>query len=169
MSYALRDATLADHRDLERVFRRASLSNENDRGHLLEHPDWLTLPERGIREGRMRLATDEDDTVVGFATVLVQDGVAELEDLFVDPGHRRRSVAELLVLDTSERVRELGFETLEVTANPHAMPFYEYMGFVKCGLVDTEFSEAPRMRRKTSWPIPTLVASTSSRVVLAMS
>jgi GNAT superfamily N-acetyltransferase len=150
MSYTLRDATLADHRDLERVFRRASLSNERDRGPLLEHPDWLTLSESGIREGRMRLATDEGNTVVGFATFLVQDGVAELEDLFVDPGHRRRGVAALLVLDISERVRDLGFETLEVTANPHAMPFYEYMGFVTCGLVETELYGAPRMKRNTS-------------------
>ena len=98
----------------------------------------------------MRLATDEGNTVVGFATFLVQDGVAELGDLFVDPGHRRRGVAALLVLDISERVRELGFETLEVTANPHAMPFYEYMGFVTCGLVETELYAAARMKRKTS-------------------
>ena len=147
--YALRDATLADHRDLEGVFRRASLSNENDRAQLLQHPDWLTLPQSGIREGRTRLATDERDVVVGFATFLVQSGVAELEDLFVDPAHRRRGVAELLVLDISSRLRKLGFETLEVTANPHAMAFYEYMGFVAYGVVDTELYAAPRMRRAT--------------------
>jgi GNAT superfamily N-acetyltransferase len=150
MSYTLRDATLADHEDLEGVFRRASLSNENDRGPLLEHPEWLALPERGIHEGRMRLATDEEDAVVGFATFLIDDGVAELEDLFVDPEHRRRGIAELLVQDISQRLRELGFESLEVTANPHAMAFYEYMGFVACGLVETEFYAALRMRRTTA-------------------
>jgi GNAT superfamily N-acetyltransferase len=116
----------------------------------LQHPDWLTLPQSGIREGRTRLATDERDVVVGFATFLVQSGVAELEDLFVDPAHRRRGVAELLVLDISSRLRKLGFETLEVTANPHAMAFYEYMGFVAYGVVDTELYAAPRMRRATS-------------------
>jgi GNAT superfamily N-acetyltransferase len=150
MTYTLRDATLADHQDLEGVLRRASLSNENDRGNLLEHPEWLALSERGIREGRMRLATDEHEVVVGFATFLINDAVAELEDLFVDPDHRRRHVAELLVLDIAGRVRDLGFEALEVTANPHAMAFYEYMGFVACGLVETEFYEAPRMRRNTT-------------------
>ena len=147
MKYTLRDATLADHQDLERVFRRASLSNENDRGPLTQHPEWLSLPDLGIRESRMRLAADEEGAVVAFATFLINGGVAELEDLFVDPEHRRRGIAEQLVLDISERVRELGFEALEVTANPHAMAFYEYMGFVACGLVETEFYEAPRMRR----------------------
>jgi ribosomal protein S18 acetylase RimI-like enzyme len=150
MTYTLRDAGLADHEEIERVFRRASLSNENDRGHLLQHPEWLALPEDGIREGRMRLAIDETDVVVGFATFLIADGGAELEDLFVDPEHRRRGIAELLVLDISGRVREMGFETLEVTANPHAIAFYEAMGFVECGLVETEFYAASRMRRNTA-------------------
>jgi ribosomal protein S18 acetylase RimI-like enzyme len=150
MAYTLRDATLADHEALEGVFGRASLSNENDRDRLLEHPGWLALPTLGIREGRMRLAADEGNVVVGFATFLVKDGVAELEDLFVDPEHRRRGIAERLVLDISDRVRELGFDTLEVTANPHAMAFYEYMGFVVLGLVETEFYSAPRMRRSTT-------------------
>ena len=150
MTYTLRDATFADHQDLEGVFRRASLSNENDRGNLLQHPGWLDLPESGIREGRMRLAIDENDVIVGFATFLINGAVAELEDLFVDPEHRRRHIAELLVLDISARLSDLGFEALEVTANPHAMAFYEFMGFVACGLVETEFYEAPRMRRNTA-------------------
>jgi GNAT superfamily N-acetyltransferase len=149
MAYSLREATLADHRDLEAVFREASLSNKNDRGFLLRHPEWLALSESGIREGRMRLATNEESVIVGFATFRINDGVAELEDLFVDPEHQRRGIGELLVLDISKRVRELGFETLEVTANPHAMAFYEHTGFVACRLVETEFYAAPRMRRKT--------------------
>jgi GNAT superfamily N-acetyltransferase len=135
MTYTLRDATLADHQDLEWVFRRASLSNENDRVPLSQHPEWLALPQRAIREGRMRLATDEETVVVGFATILIADGGAELEDLFVDPDYRRRGIAKLLVPDISERVRELRFETLEVTANPHAMAFYGHMGFIECGLL----------------------------------
>ena len=150
MSYIVRDAALEDHQDLESVFQRASLSNENDRELLLQHPTSLMLSKRGIDEGRMRVVVDEDAVVVGFATYLVSGGVAELEDLFVDPDHRRRGIGELLVLDISERVRELGFESLEVTANPHAMAFYEHVGFIRCGLVDTAFYAAPRMRRKMS-------------------
>jgi hypothetical protein len=37
---------------------------------------------------------------------------------------------------------------LEVTANPHAMGFYEHMGFVADRIVDTEFYPAPRMFRQ---------------------
>jgi N-acetylglutamate synthase-like GNAT family acetyltransferase len=73
--------------------------------------------------------------------------VAELEDLFVDPQWIRPGVGEALVLDVSAPVRELSFSILEVTANPHAMAFYEHTGFVTIQMVDTEFFPAPRMSR----------------------
>jgi ribosomal protein S18 acetylase RimI-like enzyme len=149
MPFAIRGAELADIEGLQGVFRRASLSNENDRGQLLEHPEWLVLSETGVREGRVRVAVDESDTVVGFATYLIGDGVAELEDLFVDPQWRRRRIAEALVIDISAQVHKLKFKMLEVTANPHAMAFYEHMGFVVTHVVDTRFYPAPRMRRST--------------------
>ena len=149
MSFSIRDATLADMEALQGVFQRASLSNGNDREALLANPQWLALSETGVREGRMRAAVDERHAVLGFATYLITDGVAELEDLFVDPPHMRRRIGEALVRDISDRVRALGFETLEVTANPHAMAFYEHMGFAAGRLVDTEFSPALRMRRPT--------------------
>ena len=149
MSFSIRDATLADMEALQGVFQRASLSNGNDREALLANPQWLALSETGVREGRMRAAVNERHAVLGFATYLITDGVAELEDLFVDPPHMRRRIGEALVRDISDRVRALGFETLEVTANPHAMAFYEHMGFAAGRLVDTEFSPALRMRRPT--------------------
>ena len=149
MSFSIRDTTLADMEALQGVFQRASLSNGNDREALLANPQWLALSETGVREGRVRAAVDEREAVLGFATYLITDGVAELEDLFVDPPHMRRRIGEALVRDISDRVRALGFETLEVTANPHAMAFYEHMDFVAGRLVDTELSPALRMRRPT--------------------
>ena len=133
--------------EIEGVFRRASLSNENDRYLLSDHPEWLTLSEDGIKESRPRVAVDDLSAVVGFATYAIVDGVAELEDLFVDPSTMRRHIGEALVLDISRRLLELGFEILEVTANPHAMAFYRYMGFEHSHIVQTEGYPAPRLRR----------------------
>ena len=92
MPITIRDAVPADMAALQGVFERASLSNEDDRGLLSEHPEWLTLSEDGVRQGRVRVAVDASDSVVGFATYLVSDGVAELEDLFVDPPFMRRRI-----------------------------------------------------------------------------
>jgi len=149
MSIVIRDAKMTDMEQLQGVFQRASLSNENDRGPLLEQPELLMLSDRGVREGRMRVAVGDDDAVVGFATYLISDGVAELEDLFVDPPWMRRGIGQALVVDIAARLKELRFETLEVTANPHAMPFYEHLGFVEVRVVETQFYPAPRMRRST--------------------
>lgn len=148
VKFTIRNANLADMLELQGVFRRASLSNDSDRESLLAHPKWLVLSETGVREGRVRLAIDLSSSVIGFASYLISSGIAELEDLFVDPSWMRRGVGEALVLDIAEQVRRLGFALLEVTANPHAMAFYEHMGFVVDRIVDTEFYPAPRMLRQ---------------------
>ena len=72
-------------------------------------------------------------------------GVTELEDVFVDPGWRRRGIATALVKGIAEVLRARGVERPDMTANPHAMGFYTAIGFARSGVVSTEFSEAPRM------------------------
>lgn len=149
MMIDIRDGSLTDMPALQGIFRRASLSNENDRGPLLTHPESILLTEDGVREHRTRVAVDSSGTIVGFASFLISDGMAELEDLFVDPVRMRQGIGEALVLDISAKVQQLKFDTLEVTANPHAMAFYEHMGFQFDHVVDTEFYSAPRMHRST--------------------
>jgi len=149
MSLKIRYADMSDMADLRGIFRRASLSNEDDREQLFANPDSLVLAEDGVRELRTRVALDMSESIIGFASYLISGNVAELEDLFVDPPWMRHGVGEALVEDISSLMREQNFEWLEVTANPHAMAFYEHVGFVADRLVDTEFYPAPRMHRST--------------------
>jgi GNAT superfamily N-acetyltransferase len=88
----------------------------------------------------------EDGSVVGFATWAEAGSTIELEDLFVDPGWRRRGIASALVSFIVEVVRARGVQCLEVTANPHAQGFYAAAGFIDCGVAGTEFGTAPRKR-----------------------
>jgi GNAT superfamily N-acetyltransferase len=126
------------------VYRSASLSNPGDRDNLLAHPEYLVLGPGGLAEGRTYVA-EEDGSLVGFATWIEAGGVFELEDLFVDPGWRRRGIAAALVNRIAEVLRLRGVERLEVTANPHAMAFYRAAGFTDCGVAETVFDAAPRM------------------------
>jgi GNAT superfamily N-acetyltransferase len=126
------------------VYRRASLSNAGDRDNLLAHPEYLALGPEGLAEGRTYVA-EEHGSLVGFATWIEAGGVFELEDLFVDPGWRRRGIAAALVNHIAQVLRARGVERLEVTANPHAMGFYRAAGFIDCGAADTVFGTAPRM------------------------
>ena len=126
------------------VYRSASLSNAGDRDNLLAHPQYLVLGPEGLAEGRTYVA-EEEGSLVGFATWIEAGGIFELEDLFVDPGWRRRGIAAALVKRIAQVLRARGVQRLEVTANPHAMGFYRAAGFVDCGAADTVFGAAPRM------------------------
>jgi GNAT superfamily N-acetyltransferase len=135
---------MADLPALTDVFVRASLSNWRDRDVLLAHPDALVLEPDGVAEGRTRVATQEED-IVGFATSRLADGVLDLEDLFVDPEWMRHGIGRQLVQDVAAIARTGGIERLVVAANPHALAFYEALGFVADGVVETRFGSAPRM------------------------
>jgi len=127
------------------VFRRASLSNAGDRDSLLAHPEFLVLAPDGLAEGRTYVA-EEDGSVIGFATWAEADGTFELEDLFVEPGWRRRGIAMALVSRIVDVLRAQRVGCLEVTANPHARRFYTAAGFISIGVAETDFGAAPRMR-----------------------
>jgi GNAT superfamily N-acetyltransferase len=134
----------ADLPTASEVYRSASLSNAGDRDNLLAHPEYLVLGPEGLAEGRTYVA-EEDGSLVGFATWIEARGVFELEDLFVDPGWRRRGIAAALVGRIAQVLQARGVQRLEVTANPHAMGFYRAAGFVDYGVADTVFGTAARM------------------------
>ena len=140
----IRLGTSADLAAARSVYRRASLSNTGDRDNLLTHPEYLILGPEGLAEGRTHVA-EEDGSVVGFATWADTAGTIELEDLFVDPDQMRRGIATALLSRIAEVVRARGAERLEVTANPHALGFYRAVGFIDCGVAETDFGAAPRM------------------------
>ena len=140
----IRLGTSADLAAAASVYRRASLSNAGDRANLLAHPEYLILGPQALAEGRTHVA-EQDGSIVGFATWAEIAGTMELEDLFVDPGYRRRGIAAALVNRIAEVLRARGVERLEVTANPHALGFYRAAGFTDCGVAETEFGAAPRM------------------------
>jgi len=144
-TFLIRAAVIGDMPALRDVFRRSSLSNEGDRMNLLAHPDALDLSDLAVIEGRTRAAV-ADDAIVGFASWLHTGETFEIEDLFVDPEWMRRGIGRALVLDLIAIARGHGVRRVEVTANQHALVFYENVGFAVCHDVETRFGPAPRMQ-----------------------
>ena len=142
--FVIRAAVPGDMTALREVFRRSSLSNDGDRANLLAHPEVLELSDLAVREGRTRAAV-ADDRIVGFATWLSTGNVFEIEDLFVDPERMRQGIGRALVLDLTAIARGRGARRVEVTANQHALAFYQTAGFVVDHEVGTMFGPAPRM------------------------
>ena len=140
---AIRSAELADHDEVQDVRRRSSLSNEGDRESILANPDTLDYDPTPLREGRARVAL-RDGRIIGFATTAGDDQL-ELEALFVDPPSMRTGVGRALIEDLVENAKARGITRVNVTANHHALAFYEALGFVDDGLVPTRFGHASRM------------------------
>ncbi len=143
----IRLAVADDLPALRRIFRQASLSNDEDRDVLLAHPEALELRDDAVTDGRSRAAVTGDGSVVGFITVLPGKGsVLQLEDLFVDPDWMRQGVARSLLADVVATARRDGCACIEVTANPHADGFYRSVGFEPMHECETPFGSALRMQ-----------------------
>jgi ribosomal protein S18 acetylase RimI-like enzyme len=142
----IRTALPGEGSELKRIFRLASMSNEGDRALFAEHPELLDWAETPLAEQRTRVAL-LDGRIVGFHSLLVTNGIAELEDLFVDPDHMGRGVGRALTDDAAAQARERGFHALEVDANPHAKEFYAKAGFQDLGVTPVAYGTGFRMRR----------------------
>jgi len=142
-------AVAADVPAVRELYRRSSLSNEGDRELLTMHPELLDWSDAAVREGRTRVAV-AGGRVVGFATLLVKETSAEVEDLFVDPDWMRRGVGRALVEDIAGVAGSMGWPFIEVDANPHAVGFYSRVGFVAVGLAAVEYGTGVRMRCPTA-------------------
>lgn len=147
--FAIRDAGPDDMGALRAVFRRSSLSNDGDRRNLLANPEALEFSGLAVAEGRTRAAVAEG-RIIGFATWLSAGEAIEIEDLFVDPEWMRRGVGRALVADLIAMARDREVHRVEVTANPHALAFYQRIGFVVGHEVQTRFGPAPRMHRQVT-------------------
>jgi GNAT superfamily N-acetyltransferase len=124
------------------VFRRASLANEGDREALHSHPEVLEIEAPALSGSTVAAV---DGTVIGFIRLVHGDGTAELEDLFTDPDWMRRGVATDLVRHEADAARRAGIARIDLTANLHALAFYESVGFVRDGDEQTRFGPAARM------------------------
>jgi ribosomal protein S18 acetylase RimI-like enzyme len=133
------------------LYRRSSLSNEGDRANLLAHPEVLIFDSAPIHEERTRVAIG-DGRIVGFATTRELANSLELDDLFVDPEWMRRGVGRDLMSDVAAIAQSRGVARIEVTANGHALEFYEALGFVVDGLAETRFGSAHRMHLDVTAP-----------------
>ena len=140
----VRQAVPADYDRVSTIFREASLSNEGDRPLLAAHPEFLILAPAALEEGRT-LVAETDGRIVGFVTTIVAGEHCEIEDLFVDPAWMRRGVASQLMVEAAAMVRSGGATLIEVTANGHALAFYESAGFVVDREMDLEYGHGFRM------------------------
>jgi N-acetylglutamate synthase-like GNAT family acetyltransferase len=135
-----------DERDaLEDLQRRASLALAEYRAQLISEPDAIHLPLEQIQRGEVIVA-EIDDRLAGFAAVVIDNDVVELDGLFVEPELWRKGIGAALVEVAVHQARRQGLAIM-VVANPSARDFYEKCGFTMEGEAETRFGPALRMSR----------------------
>ncbi len=92
----------------------------------------LTVGEQSIAEGRVLVAMDGRDRIVGTASVM-RDGesggdAAELGLMFVEPAAIGGGVGRALFGEAVKLARRLGYRRMTILADVNAAPFYERMG-----------------------------------------
>jgi GNAT superfamily N-acetyltransferase len=76
-----------------------------------------------------RWVAELDGAIVAWAALVPPaDGVAVLDDLWVDPAAMGRGLGSRLFRLAADRARELGAQRLEWGAEPNAVGFYEKLG-----------------------------------------
>jgi ribosomal protein S18 acetylase RimI-like enzyme len=141
---SIRTAEPDDVPAVQDVYRRASLSNDGDRAALLANPDSLEFSDVSVHDQQTRVAVREEQ-IVGFATGRQVGDIVELDDLFVAPEFMREGIGLALVNDAITVAAANGAARIEVTANGHALEFYQAAGFVLDGVTQTQFGAGHRM------------------------
>lgn len=100
----------------------------------LSRPGLTVTPEM-IAEGRVLVAEDPDDGVLGVASLEAMPETAQydLALMFVAPEAMGRGVGRLLFDGVVDWLRARGGHRLEILADPNAAPFYERMGAIGIG------------------------------------
>lgn len=81
-----------------------------------------------------------DGRIAGFHALRRGANQMHLEHLWVLPRAMRRGVGRALFAHAVERVRALGFSTLEIESDPNAAGFYERMGARQIGSIISELA-----------------------------
>ncbi|MHA7776615.1 GNAT family N-acetyltransferase [Roseibium sp. M-1] len=139
MTIEIRCGLASERSELVELQRRASLANEGDRAALLAHPEAIDLPQDQLDSENVIVVVDHG-RLAGFSAIYIrEDGNAELDGLFVEPGLWKSGFGRVLVEQAAKRSRALGAHILHVVGNPHAEHFYTRVGFVQKGEFSTKF------------------------------
>ena len=129
----LRPATQADHERL----RELTLESKAHWGYDLERVRSWAARLDFARE--IWVAEVGGEIVAWVALRPPDDGVCELDDLWVEPAAIRSGIGTTLFRHAADRARAAGARSLRWEAEPNAVGFYERMGAETVGTVTSDW------------------------------
>jgi GNAT superfamily N-acetyltransferase len=88
----------------------------------------LAVSEDDIAAGRVLVAVDDADRVIGMACVLAEGDTADLDALFIDPPAIGSGAGRALFDAAVALARRRGARRMTILADPNAAAFYERLG-----------------------------------------
>ncbi|MDH5731045.1 MAG: GNAT family N-acetyltransferase [Gammaproteobacteria bacterium] len=137
MNITIRDAVESDATVLSSV-ALASKKYWNYPDHWYEL--WggtFTLQPRFISNNYVKVAIAKNN-IVGFIAISMNNGVAEIEHMWVLPSHINMGIGKKLMDDAIGYCMNHGISTLRVESDPNARLFYEKFGAKHTGYVDSK-------------------------------
>jgi len=122
----------------------------------IEHwRDDLTITPEFVTANEVYVA-DDGGAILGFCALVLTNGKAELEHMWVRPEHIGSGVGRNLFMHALERATALKADTLEISADPNAVGFYERLGARHIGRVESEIEGQPRVLPRLSVDLDTV-------------
>jgi N-acetylglutamate synthase-like GNAT family acetyltransferase len=104
----------------------------------------LTITPDFIRNNEMYVAVAEEE-IAGCCAIVFSDSRAEIEHMWIRPGHMGAGVGRALFTHARERAANLKMPTIELFADPNAEGFYQRMGATRIDEVRSEIEGQPRV------------------------
>ena len=109
----------------------------------------LTITPEFIRDHEVFVAVF-DQAIAGCCALVISEALAEIEHMWIDPKQMGNGIGRALFEHAQQRALDLGFNVLELSADPNAEGFYKRMGAERIGEIPADlFGNArvlPRMR-----------------------
>ena len=104
----------------------------------------LTISRDFIADNEVYVAVDRDQ-ILGCCALVLKDGKADLEHMWIRPEHMGTGVGRSLFMHAMERACNLNASAVDILADPNAAGFYERMGARRIGAAQYEIESQTRV------------------------
>jgi GNAT superfamily N-acetyltransferase len=141
MNIRIRPAIARDCAELTRLSLRSKQSNGYDEAFMQACQDELSVSDSDLQAGEWWVAEACDERqyagcadIVGCVCLVSgENSCGEVSAFFVDPEWQRRGIGRQLWKKVLQRTHAHKVKNIVLDADPHAVPFYQALGFTVIG------------------------------------
>jgi len=123
----------SDHQILSHITQQSKAHWGYSPEQLEKWREELTISPQYIEQNEVYKLEIDQEIIAYYAYIVLEDGLVELDNMFVLPDYIGQGYGKYLMNDFMERVKAAGFKTIRLYSEPHAEKFYRKLGFKVVG------------------------------------